>query len=45
MKTHVADIFQRLGVSHRTDVVTKAMSQSIIKLQSFQSTSTESNLF
>jgi len=32
VKTHVANIFQKLDVSHRTEAVTKAMSQGIIKL-------------
>ena len=32
VKTHVANIFQKLEVSHRTEAVTKAMSRGIIKL-------------
>ncbi len=32
VKTHVAKIFQKLEVNHRTEAVTKAMSQGIIKL-------------
>ena len=32
VKTHVANIFQKLDVSHRTEAVTKAISQGIIKL-------------
>ena len=32
VKTHVANIFQKLAVSHRTEAVTKAISQGLIKL-------------
>ena len=32
VKTHVANIFQKLEVSHRMEAVTKAISQGIIKL-------------
>ena len=32
VKTHVAKIFQKLEVGHRTEAVTKAISQGIIKL-------------
>ena len=32
VNTHVANIFQKLDVSHHTEAVTKAMSQDMIKL-------------
>ena len=32
VKTHVADIFQKLEVGHRTEAVIKALSQGVVKL-------------
>lgn len=32
VKTHVANIFQKLDVNHRTEAVTQALQQGIIRL-------------